>query len=764
MDSSIHTDIYRCLLCNNISDSNEGLMNHLKCHNSYKPFFCAMCDKRYVSKANLKKHELTHSAETNTLYCQDCDYKCSNRRNFFHHQEAHAMDKSYTCDKCHFITKCNFSLSKHKQVEKHNVKYSCKECDLSFGFISTFTKHQKEIHKINKPFTCQLCSLQYSNNSNYIKHLKKHEYNKMNEQVESSCYDNFLDMSGETNDQNNNIKDSQSNHADNVEYNQVPNTNEYEMPIQCVSCQKVVRYEKKGGKRKINKRYSSKLNSYLCKLASSQWGKNWEYKDHKRICITCRLKLVNGKPMIPEKTIGRPEKFKVKYSKKKNLKSTVVINEIDLNLQQSVSHLSSRQMHKQKLILKSSLKNQGFKVKMANEKKVAQLRKQRLDDLYENKEVWANVGTEKSPISKQINVVYCKDICELAKRIAIYRNTELDTCKLQGDHGQGSLKLSIQFTFSNSVTSLIILAITEESKESILTLKTLELLVNPQSLEKNLGIKLLRTGDLQYLQLSIGIKTGNATFPCPFCYWRMTGDNRDAVDTVCPPRNICNDLEKFLQLGSKRELSNLCHGQQGEPAFVGSPTDVFVPPCLHIMLGLVNHLLNKMEKKHGESYVKEELYDLVKVKKAPYQGGTFAGNEIQKIINTFNSVSWEEHPFKDYSSLFYALQTTNSIVFSIRTNLSEDDIFEIALSIREVLHQWSSLKELLGLSENTVKLHVFAVHCLEFVIKNQCTPSSYGEQDGEMLHRRFKEALLPYKPLVKKAILHTVKLWNSWNF
>ena len=93
----------------------------------------------------------------------------------------------------------------------------------------------------------------------------------------------------------------------------------------------------------------------------------------------------------------------------------------------------------------------------------------------------------------------------------------LGMCKLQGDHGQGSLKLSIQFTFSNSVSTIIILAITEESKDSVLTLKVLESLVNPQKLYENLGVTVLRTGDLQYLQLSVGIMTGNAMYPCPFC-------------------------------------------------------------------------------------------------------------------------------------------------------------------------------------------------------------------------------------------------------
>ena len=191
-------------------------------------------------------------------------------------------------------------------------------------------------------------------------------------------------------------------------------------------------------------------------------------------------------------------------------------------------------------------------------------------------------------------MVYCTDICELAKRIANSRNTVVGTCKLQGDHGQGSLKLSIQFDFSNSVNTLIILAITEESKETILTLKEIEELVNPKSLEQNLGMTVLRTGDLQYLQLSIGIKTGNAAYPCPFCNWRMTGANRDAVDAFSSPRNIQKDLEAFRHLGSNRQYSHRCHGQQGEPVFIGDPNEVFVPPTLHINLGLVNHILEKM--------------------------------------------------------------------------------------------------------------------------------------------------------------------------
>ena len=38
-----------------------------------------------------------------------------------------------------------------------------------------------------------------------------------------------------------------------------------------------------------------------------------------------------------------------------------------------------------------------------------------------------------------------------------------------------------------------------------------------------------------------------------------------------------------------------------------------------------------------------------------------------------------------------------------------------------------------------LKLHVIAVHVLEFCDTFRCTPAAFGEQDGESLHRMFWE-------------------------
>ena len=77
------------------------------------------------------------------------------------------------------------------------------------------------------------------------------------------------------------------------------------------------------------------------------------------------------------------------------------VNECDLLMHQSISRLSSRQMHKQKTLWKTHLKYQGFKINIAGQGRVDQLRKERVDDLYEITSIKGNVGTEKKQYTKK---------------------------------------------------------------------------------------------------------------------------------------------------------------------------------------------------------------------------------------------------------------------------------------------------------------------------------------------------------------------------
>ena len=104
----------------------------------------------------------------------------------------------------------------------------------------------------------------------------------------------------------------------------------------------------------------------------------------------------------------------------------------------------------------------------------------------------------------------------------------------------------------------------------------------------------------------------------------------------------------------------------------------------------------------------------------------------------------------------------SSQAFSIRKNLTEDDIINISISITEYIITWQSMAPELKLTE-PLKLHVLT-HVLEYCIMFKCTPANYGEQDGESLHRCFKKDLDHFKTQGNKALKATVKKFNAANF
>ena len=317
----------------------------------------------------------------------------------------------------------------------------------------------------------------------------------------------------------------------------------------------------------------------------------------------------SGKSVILP-TEGRP----IKVHMGNQPKPIVLLTAEDILKQESDMRWSSRQSANNVRTLRKHLQNQNIKTKLSGKNAVQKLIKDRTENLFDEKLVRGNKGSELNPIICDISVVYCTNIIALSRKNFEYRGDFSRIVKIQGDHGQGSFKLSAQFTFSNSVNDLQILAVTTESGESILTIKSIMELVKPHSLEE-MGCMLFYTGDLKFIQLLIGIKTGNASYPCPWCNWRMTGQLRDPVESYCTKRNIAKDVEQLKNLGNNRSQSHLCHGQQSSPVINFEPSEQIVPPVLHIKLGLINAKCTALENIYGSQFISNELYSKARVSK-----------------------------------------------------------------------------------------------------------------------------------------------------
>lgn len=442
-------------------------------------------------------------------------------------------------------------------------------------------------------------------------------------------------------------------------------------------------------------------------------------------------------------------------------KIKVQVSADDLLSESSVHQMSRRMLIRKSQLWRERLENHGLDSQIAGAGAVKKLREERIGDLFDIDIIRANCGTEKNPRLEDVPVVRCTNVGTLARRVAAHRGTVMKYVKIQGDHGQKALKVSAQFTESNSVNDLMILAATECSGESCVTIAGILSIVKPYELQR-LGAHLIWSGDLKFLQLLMGIKTGNTAFPCPWCYWRMTGSGRMLCDATCPKRNIRADIIIFEKGGCNREATLPCHGQQYIPEFITDP-DKVSPPTLHIMLGLLNHIDEKLGQKHTEEDMITYWYEPSNVRKSQYQGGTFEGNQCKKLIRI--AAAWKRgHKFWEYQPLFLAFQNLVEDVFSVRSELTDEDIFAIALTIQEFTNLWAYYRRS-GLALTTpLKLHVLAVHVLEFCSEFRSTPAAFGEQDGESLHRRFYRLWDTVKAQGYRAMLTAVTHFNAGNF
>ena len=325
-DTNQEAGLFSCILCDSSFRSDADFVNHMKTHDPKKPFSCTECGKKYTNKIGLMKHVDTHQREP--LNYHECGYECTTKRGLSHHLAGHATNKTFTkCDKCDFLTVSGVSLRKHHRAEHPNIAYDCKECHLLFNFKSTFLKHKKKVHSIEKPFSCSMCGNRFTNNSHFKRHMKKHTGDiaigsiQKGERTASSLISvnisgTFPDKPFDNNDNNDPFINNQSHNEmkNNVEDSQLYDvgeiSNSAEKPKCCISCHKLLKCKKSGGKWVINERCSVVLNQDLCKRASRQWG-----------LTTGKSRSFHSNP------VGRPKNVTKKinkYSKKQSIKPAIM--------------------------------------------------------------------------------------------------------------------------------------------------------------------------------------------------------------------------------------------------------------------------------------------------------------------------------------------------------------------------------------------------------------------------------------------------------
>lgn len=135
--------VYHCQSCNKTFVSPHNFIAHLRdAHHGSHSHACELCDKRFISNAELERHLVTHNIEWPSA--------------------SNLPENSF---------KPTFNLATSKEATQQSVRcrYACYLCQKSFKRKFNLKLHMN-MHSGTKLYTCHLCEKSYKHPS----HLKAH--------------------------------------------------------------------------------------------------------------------------------------------------------------------------------------------------------------------------------------------------------------------------------------------------------------------------------------------------------------------------------------------------------------------------------------------------------------------------------------------------------------------------------------------------------------------------------------------------------------
>lgn len=176
---------YPCRFCNKILQSSSGLQKHLRQH-SKLDYQCLLCERQYVSKKSLSRHEANCHALDRQNKCEFCEksyYSLFSLRNHIYrmHRDNGNNNKTdqnitYKCELCEKVFKQKMSLDRHRKY-KHELAekfFLCDICSKTFITYVDIKRHILNVHSNIRNFVCNICDMRFGQEATLKRHVNLH--------------------------------------------------------------------------------------------------------------------------------------------------------------------------------------------------------------------------------------------------------------------------------------------------------------------------------------------------------------------------------------------------------------------------------------------------------------------------------------------------------------------------------------------------------------------------------------------------------------
>lgn len=202
--------VARCQLCDYSSPLHSSLVKHAASHITKECITCAICSKKFKTRATIKTHLRVHRGEEVMYKCESCPVMYSQKFNLIKHLASkhqcdadgrpltqslscpycafttladyklkahivrrHTVDKPFKCNHCTYATTEKTALAKHIRTHTKERPYVCETCGFHAPTLSSLWRHRRS-HTGEKPFECEQCGQQYADSKRLRDHMYKH--------------------------------------------------------------------------------------------------------------------------------------------------------------------------------------------------------------------------------------------------------------------------------------------------------------------------------------------------------------------------------------------------------------------------------------------------------------------------------------------------------------------------------------------------------------------------------------------------------------